>query len=203
MRYPHPSILALATVLAMSACQQREEAATPAVTPPAETAPAEPTPMEPAPMEPAPTEPAPTEPAPTEAPPAEPTTGIAPATADSFALMDTNSDGYVSTDEHAQRVKAMFDTLDTDKNGSVTAQEMDAGGPATGVEAGMTTADRIKTLDSNNDGLLSSAEYTKGYSDKFVKMDTDRNGQLTAMELQSAETVRTMGEAEDNDDNKY
>lgn len=199
MKYLQPSILALATVLALSACQKREEPteAAPAATPPAETAPA--------PTEPAPTEPAPTEPAPTEAPPAEAkTTGVAPATADRFAMMDANSDGYVSADEHAQRVKAMFDSVDTDKNGSITAQELEAGGAPTGAEAGMTTADRIKTMDGNNDGLLSAAEYTKGYSDKFVKMDTDRNGQLTAMELQSGEAVRTMGEAENNsDDSKY
>ena len=43
-----------------------------------------------------------------------------------FKMMDTNGDGQISSEEHAAGVKTMFANMDTDKDGFVTAAEMDA-----------------------------------------------------------------------------
>ena len=104
-----------------------------------------------------------------------------------FMTMDANNDGKVSADEHATASKKMFDTMDASRDDKVTAAEMGAahqrvtGKKAT--EADLSAAEKIKVIDSDGDGVLTSQEHAAGSRAMFEKMDTDRDGFLTKMEL--------------------
>jgi Ca2+-binding EF-hand superfamily protein len=113
---------------------------------------------------------------------------------DRFKMMDTNGDGQISSEEHAAGVKMMFANMDTDKDGFVTATEMDAyhaskmkgeSGKAMGHE--MTSADKIKTMDTDGDGKMSAAEHDAGAASMFTKMDVDANGSISRAEMEKGE----------------
>ena len=122
-------------------------------------------------------------------------------------MMDTNQDGKVSADEHAAGAKAMFARMDADHDGNVTSAEMDAGRKAmkkddhgakhdehssSGDDHGsrqhdsgnkMSSADKIKVVDTNGDGILSAQEHEAGSQRMFAKMDADHDGALSAAEI--------------------
>ena len=104
-----------------------------------------------------------------------------------FPAMDTNKDGKMSAEEHAAASKKMFDTMDANRNGKVTAAEMDAAHQrVTGKKAkktDMSSADKIKVIDTDGDGILTAEEHAAGSRAMFEKMDTDKDGFLTKDEL--------------------
>ncbi len=108
---------------------------------------------------------------------------------DKMQMMDTNKDGMISATEHSAGVKQMFTKMDADGDGKVTAAEMDAShkrmsGGATGATS-MSSADKIKTMDTNGDGMITADEHSSGASSKFSTMDSDGNGSLSSAELQA------------------
>ena len=103
-------------------------------------------------------------------------------------MMDTNHDGRVSPDEHAAGAKSMFEKMDADHDGKVTAAEMDAAHKA--MKKGdhdsrgeMSSAEKIGTIDTNGDGVLSAQENEEGSRRMFGKMDSDHDGNLSAGEI--------------------
>ena len=107
-----------------------------------------------------------------------------------FKAMDSNGDGLVSSTEHAQAVRQMFADMDANHDGNVTVAEMDARhamkgdkGQAGRLAGGMSSADKIGKMDTNDDGMLSAAEHEAGAQSKFSEMDTDGNGSLSAQEM--------------------
>ena len=101
--------------------------------------------------------------------------------------MDTNQDGKISAEEHQEGAKKMFETMDADKDGNVTEKEMTAahdkiagGRPMKGA---MTAAAKIKTIDTDGDGVLTAEEHAAGASTMFGKMDLDQDGELTKQEF--------------------
>ena len=104
-----------------------------------------------------------------------------------FAAMDTNKDGKVSVEEHAAASKKMFHMMDANRDGKVTAAEMTAAHPrVTGKKAkksDMSSADKIKVIDTDGDGILTAEEHAAGSRAMFEKMDTDKDGFLTNDEL--------------------
>ena len=104
-------------------------------------------------------------------------------------MMDTSGDGQVSRDEHTAAAKKMFDTMDGDKDGKVTATEMEAahaqmvGKDAKKMKGRMSAADKIKVVDTNGDGALTAEEHATGATTMFDRMDTDKNGTLSKAEL--------------------
>jgi hypothetical protein len=104
--------------------------------------------------------------------------------------MDTNQDGNVSSAEHATGSKAMFTQLDTNADGKVTAAEMDAYHAAKKDSWGdkgqkWSSAEKIKSIDTNGDGAISAEEHAAGAQSMFSRMDTNRDGQLSAAEMQA------------------
>jgi Ca2+-binding EF-hand superfamily protein len=105
-----------------------------------------------------------------------------------IAMMDTNQDSRLSAEEHTAGAKAMFSGMDADHDGNVTAAEMDEAHDAmkkSGHDSPnkMSSADKIKVVDTNGDGILSAEEHEAGSRRMFEKMDTDRDGTLTAAEI--------------------
>ncbi|MCC8364291.1 hypothetical protein LK996_14545 [Lysobacter sp. A6] len=110
---------------------------------------------------------------------------------DKFKMMDTNSDGQVSSAEHAAGVTKMFGEMDANKDGFVTAAEMDARhamkadkGDMRGHD--MKSSDKIAKMDKDGDGKLSAAEHDAGAADMFKMADSDGNGMLSQSEMSSA-----------------
>ena len=103
-----------------------------------------------------------------------------------FQGMDANHDGKVTRDEHAAAAKKMFDAMDADKDGKVTASEMDAAHErVTGHKAkpgDMPAAEKIKTIDTDGDGILTAAEHEAGSRTMFDAMDSDKDGSLSEAE---------------------
>jgi hypothetical protein len=104
-----------------------------------------------------------------------------------FKVMDTNADAKLSPDEHAAGARKMFDAMDANKDGTVTSAEMDAahekvtGKKAT--KADMSSAEKIKVVDTNGDGMLTAEEHADGSKRMFEKMDTDKDGFVSQAEL--------------------
>ena len=104
-------------------------------------------------------------------------------------FMDTDHDGKVSAMEHTVGAKKMFETMDGNKNGTVTASEMDASvrmmmGAHRPKET-LSSAEKIKVVDTDQDGELSAEEHFTGSREMFSRMDTDNNRSLTLAEIQA------------------
>jgi hypothetical protein len=110
-----------------------------------------------------------------------------PAAGDEVRKMDTNADGKIAPDEHAAGAAKMFEAMDADRNGTVTAAEMtSAHQRVTGQKAmagSMSSAEKIKVIDGDGDGALTAAEHAAGSRMMFERMDVDRDGFVTAAEL--------------------
>lgn len=107
-----------------------------------------------------------------------------PGKDDKFKMMDTDGNGSISSSEHAAGVTRMFTEMDADKDGFVTAAEMDARHAAKGDKAmKMSSADKIKSMDTDGDGKLSSAEHDAGAAKMFSDMDADKDGSLSRAEM--------------------
>ena len=102
-----------------------------------------------------------------------------------FKMMDANGDGKISRAEHAAGAKKMFAQCDANKDGIVTATEMDAAMAARGETAGAgdkSSAEKIKVIDQNGDGRLTAMEHQTGSEKMFAQMDTDGDGSLSKEE---------------------
>lgn len=108
----------------------------------------------------------------------------APAT---LAGMDTDRNGTVSADEHAAAARRMFDRMDADADGLVTAVEMTTAHDAiTGRKTqpdDLPSAQKIDVIDTDNDGRLSADEHASGARSMFAKMDGNSDGALTQIEF--------------------
>lgn len=112
---------------------------------------------------------------------------------DKAKMMDTDGDGMVSSAEHAAGAKKMFGAMDANADGNVTAAEMDAHKAAKmkdkagkeGDRPKMTSAEKIREIDTNGDGMISAAEHDAGSQKMFAKMDADGNGSISDAEMKA------------------
>lgn len=126
-----------------------------------------------------------------------------------FAKLDTNGDGKITAEERKARrdarIAEQFKRMDADGNGAITLEEMKAAhdkrpafGEKAGTERRMHHAGKGRhpgfgfhggpngKLDANNDGVITKEEFLAPALARFDRMDTDRNGVLTAAERQAA-----------------
>jgi EF hand len=137
-----------------------------------------------------------------------------------FAAMDANDDGQLTSDDRASRVKKRFAEMDGDKNGAVSEAEFMAadaarkewrgerrakwsgegdgeqrgrGGMHGGRHGGRLDGQgmaMITAADSNGDKAVTLAEYRTAAETRFNATDTDKDGGLSATELQAARAKR-------------
>jgi Ca2+-binding EF-hand superfamily protein len=104
-------------------------------------------------------------------------------------MMDTDKDGRLSAAEHAMGAKKMFEKIDADYDGRVTATEMDARHkemPSSHSSRPMqSSAEKMKSIDTDGDGAISAEEHEKGSQKMFRKMDKDQDGRLSQAEVQA------------------
>lgn len=76
-------------------------------------------------------------------------------TIEEFNKMDTNSDGQLDSDErHAAHVARLMERIDTDGDGAISPEEMEAFGPPRPDSAG-----QFQKFDANGDGKLTQEEF--------------------------------------------
>jgi Ca2+-binding EF-hand superfamily protein len=132
-----------------------------------------------------------------------------------FAKKDTNADGALSPDELSRMPDAVFQKLDVDNNGSLSAKEFSAArGPR---HAGKHAARRGKEkreqskagerggrhrggpgqmfakLDGNGDGKIDLSEATANADRRFKRLDENGDGVLSADELKHRRGHRGKG----------
>jgi hypothetical protein len=107
-----------------------------------------------------------------------------------YAYLDSNHDGYVSSGEHEVYARALFDEMDGQPGDDrLTVAEIMAH-EATFVShvfttsnllgpAEISTKEKIRRLDANQDGMVSQTEYTAGAAAWCQHRDLDNDGVLT------------------------
>lgn len=100
---------------------------------------------------------------------------------------DKNGDGKLSKDEAPPRLQERFEAIDTNKDGSLDRQEMQAAREKRGAKS---VSERIAQLDKNNDGKLSKDETPQGLQKHFEEVDLNKDGFVDAQELEAARQKR-------------
>lgn len=104
--------------------------------------------------------------------------------------------GNISASDHAAGAQKRFETMDANKDGRLTAQEIGASHGAESIfwaQHGIASGERIQKLDSNDDGSLTAAEYAAGSQQMFEKLDVNADGLLTPAEVHVDNTNRRAG----------
>ncbi|HUL96956.1 MAG TPA: EF-hand domain-containing protein [Usitatibacter sp.] len=105
---------------------------------------------------------------------------------------DTNGDGMISRDEAAKslpRISQHFDEIDTNHDGQITNEELQAFHQKAGSKREERAAERFKRLDTDGDGRLSRAEAQAGaprLAEHFDEIDANKDGFITPDELKAA-----------------
>jgi hypothetical protein len=120
--------------------------------------------------------------------------GAALAGEDKLDRLDADKDGKVTQAEYAAGAKTSFDKLDANADGKVTASQMDAAytttKPGVGAAQVPSSAEKIKTLDTDGDGALSAVEHEAGSRTMFDKLDADKDGSVTEAEIKAAHEAK-------------
>jgi Ca2+-binding EF-hand superfamily protein len=113
---------------------------------------------------------------------------------DKFTKMDKDGDGKVTKTEHSSGAQDMFAALDANRDNIVTAAEMDAKKAdkpaAAGTVAALSAADKIKEIDKDGDGKLTSQEHSAGSEAMFARMDTNGDGSLSKEEFDAGHKAK-------------
>jgi Ca2+-binding EF-hand superfamily protein len=103
--------------------------------------------------------------------------------------MDADGDGMITAEEHSAGARQMFQKMDSDADGRVTTTEMDAMHaqmkPGDAGKPQMSSADKIKTIDTDSDGVVTAAEHEGAAREMFGKMDVNQDGKLSADEMRA------------------
>jgi Ca2+-binding EF-hand superfamily protein len=96
---------------------------------------------------------------------------IAAAVKGEFKTMDADKNGNLSYEEMQSYQKDKFNQLDADKNGTLDMDELKAD-----------TTNTHRLADKNMDGNVTAQESDSQFRDYFQQMDKDKNGQVSEAE---------------------
>jgi Ca2+-binding EF-hand superfamily protein len=94
-----------------------------------------------------------------------------------FEKFDANKDGVVTAQEVEAAALARFNEADANKDGKVTAEERKA-------VHEQKREDRFADRDANDNGVLERSEVAKMPEEFFTKLDTDKSGSLSKAEME-------------------
>jgi Ca2+-binding EF-hand superfamily protein len=104
-----------------------------------------------------------------------------------FDILDRNGDGKLSQGEHQENARQMFEAMDANADGTVTAAELEATHELISgkkdQKGRMPVAEMIAVIDTNNDGKISAEEHEAGAKRMFEMLDTDKDGAVTKSEM--------------------
>lgn len=103
---------------------------------------------------------------------------------------DANNDGALSRDEFLAGPNAMFDRMDANRDGRLTAEERPAHRGEGRRGHGMRHGGGMRGADANNDGSVSLAEFTARSSEMFSRMDANGDGSLTPADREARRQQR-------------
>ena len=103
----------------------------------------------------------------------------------SFAGMDADGDGVVTSAENARASQTIFQAMDLDKDGAVTLTEMDAARAAIGRGPNLSSEKLIEAADADHDGKLTLGEWVATANARFARFDTNTDETLTLAEWQA------------------
>ena len=102
----------------------------------------------------------------------------------SFAGMDTDGNGIVTSAENATASQAIFQAMNLDRDGSVTLVEMDAARAAIGRGPMISSEKLIGASDADHDGNLTLGEWVAESNARFARFDRNKDNSLTLAEWQ-------------------
>ena len=108
---------------------------------------------------------------------------------DRFSSWDRDRNDQLTLDEYRSEARADFDAMDDDRNGNITAEEMEEVDPQSDGE--MSTAQKIALYDTNEDGVLSLDEHENAVEERFGQIDTNDDYNIGRDELKSPWSVPT------------
>lgn len=104
-----------------------------------------------------------------------------------FRRTDADGDGRVTHAEHDTRARGLFEEADGDRDGWVTAREIDAVVARTRAgerdEPSLPAVAMVRMLDGERGAALTAAQHAAGARAVFTAMDADHDGALTPPEL--------------------
>ena len=119
--------------------------------------------------------------APDMPPPGGPGEGRGAMLAEMFDTIDANKDGKITQDELAAHRKAEFTATDTNGDGALSADELSARMLAQMLAR--QSARMIDNMDDDGNGTLSEAEMDEGpVARNFARIDTDNDGAISKEE---------------------
>lgn len=109
-----------------------------------------------------------------------------------FGTIDQNEDGVITADEAAARWESVFAAMDSDGDGALTEDEYMGVrmGPGSGWgphHEGRQESKRarFKTMDKDEDGKVTKAEFIDGGRAQFESADADKDGKVTPWEFRA------------------
>ena len=109
-----------------------------------------------------------------------------------FEQLDTNADGKITPEEMEARAAARFAEADANGDGKLTAEELQASFKRGNSERASKMSNRmLERRDANNDGALTLDEMRPKNGGRFFeRLDTDNDGAVSAEEFASMEKKR-------------